>query len=298
MADNESGGLPVHVLPFRRLRGMLPLIAAVLLALAGGGHFAHKEHLRVQERRLLALEKAWVHGQLLERRIDQAAASAALVSAVLEATRSFNTLDVVAERVMSSPGGVSAVQIEANDGLWRRYSKGRLGVVSESEPVGIALPRVSLTPFGTVSITASLDGIAAMQAVHTMNASTSRYWGLVTARVTLQDLRDGGRLSELEEAGYFHQLVAQSEAESTQVVLSQSGKQPVEAVTRRIALPGGGNLFLRVSPKDGLTYDPFLFIELALIAVASILLGGFLYIILRQTNGTAKRNDDSARPGR
>jgi diguanylate cyclase (GGDEF)-like protein/PAS domain S-box-containing protein len=260
----------------------LPAVSAILLALIGGGHFAQKEHLRLQERRLQTVEKAAAHARLIEHRVEQATSAASMLGAVLEATHSFSTMDVVIERMLNARPDISSVQISPGGVVWRHYTNGRLGALPASSTQEAPPASAGLAPYGTVALSADPASIQAAQTIYSVGNNSSRYWGQVAAQLNVDDLRSNAGLGRLEAEGYFHRLVFQPVNDGDPIVLSQTGPASGLAIEHALLLAGGESLVLQLHPKEGLSPNSFLFVELALVAVAAVLLGVFLYIVARQ----------------
>ena len=265
----------------------VPVMAAVLLLVIAGGYFLQKERFRQQERRLFVHEETAGHAHSLERLIEQAVAAPGLLATVIHTTKELDHFDAIAERVLHFHNTISLLQIAPGGMVWRTFTNQHQAIPSHSPAWPdnlVRAPAAQLAPFGSPAITGDVNGMVVSQPVHAYSGDgESRFWGYALAVAKPGELAAAAHLDELRREGFDFQLAYRTRGSAEATVIGRHGDVTHdEPIVTAVSLPNGDTLELSVLPRGGWGTDPFFYGELALVLTASLLLGVFLHVLLRQ----------------
>lgn len=259
----------------------LPALAALIVFVASAAYFSDAAQLDVRRRVLDAEAHAMRHALRAQLMVNDAASAARALAAIVPVTTRPGDLDAVAEQLVVGHPAVSTLEV-AHGAEQRRWSASADGYSVRAEG--------SVTLGGPAQLVAAGQPIARFDqgrivvtlSLHQRHGGDLARWGQVQAAIGLDRLMRTLALGELLRAGYPVQLLVIN-AEGDQVgQIAGSSSELAGAREELVKLPDGGALILRVGPRGGLSPDPLLYAQLALSAVAALLLAIIVHVVLRR----------------
>ncbi len=263
------------------------------VAVAIGGAFINiAERRRSDEHRHVLKEIGAVQAHILERQLDRSLSSTFALASILRQSGRIDNFDTLAAEIIKNYGGISNLQLAPNGVVTQIYplagNKAAIGHDLLNDPrrriealAAIESRRLTLAgPFTLVQ-----GGVAVIGRLPVFvpgKAGGERFWGFTIALIRLPALLELSNLNRLVEHDYNYQLSRVDPDKGARVIFAQSTEADLQnAIPFKIEVPNG-RWTLALAPRGGWPYSSSLPLEVVLVVLTSITVGGFTYYLLRQ----------------
>lgn len=281
-----------------------PATAALLLFVAGGAFFVQKDHAQRSARQAHAGALAQAQAREIAQQVAQARAVVGVFAALMSAGGDSRANHRTAEALLHNHPDISTLRVRTADYGGQSFHNGRLGAVAEpGQELRLDADAV-VQPVGPTTLALTGEAIEVRQTLHAHRLQrgatpAGSYFGEVLASIPLNTLAT--RLTRLQESGYQVALVATLLGDDRSPARAVAGDASLIAGPGGPAIPPGAlaidiamvdesaglvapaRLRLALEPAAGWQGSPFLPTEIALSAVAALLAGIFLHLLLSQS---------------
>lgn len=268
------------------------LVAGILLAIVGSYIGARNDAYRQEQH--AALDKdIGNRAELLRRQLDRSLSAPALLATMLQQYGEIRDFDAVAAGIIRNFGAIGTLQLAPEGIVSHAYplagNESAIGHNLLADPARrddaqAAIKSRKLTVSAPVNLIQGGKAIIARLPVFRRNASgREQFWGFTIALIRIPDLVESAQLRGLTQEGYNFTLVYQRKGSTDFSLIANGGaKELTSPSSRMIELPGGDTVTLRAEPRDGWATLPTLYVEGALLVLASLLLVALSHHLLRR----------------
>jgi signal transduction histidine kinase/DNA-binding response OmpR family regulator/sensor domain CHASE-containing protein len=248
-------------------------------------HLAEKQQWRVND---IGNEKA----SALQRHLDRALSSTLALAALIRQQGHIDHFDILAADMLRSYEGLASLQLAPHGIIQQVHPLEQhihaigLDILADSSRRSEAMATIasrSLTVAGPLTLLSGETGVVGRLPVFLPDETDhEQFWGFIIALIYLPDLIHASHLDRLVPSGYDYELWRTHPDTGARHIFARSTETKLqEPVTFDIEVPNG-RWTLAISPRDEGQTLAFALLGTLLIVFSSLLVGGLVYVLLRQ----------------
>lgn len=277
---------------FTRIRSALTAaFVALVVAAAGGLHIRDgAQSYRAAYRDMVAREVE-SHGRAVEHHLQHAFSAVSLLGNMLQHQGEIRDFQRIAGALVRSYGLISTLQLAPKgvvsniyplQGEEKAIGHNLLADPARRDDAQAAIDSRRLMIAPPVTLIQGGQAIVGRLPVFLHRDGNEEFWGFVIALIRVSRLHAAAHLDELAQTGHDYVLSYQRR-DGERKILAENTVVPLRDPIRSVVpLPSGDSLVLSAAPRDDWPASPLYRSQLATLAVVVLLIGAFVYMLLRR----------------